>query len=162
MIIYKRIFSDRGAVLMRVLVLNGPNLNLLGQREPSVYGNTGLDVLVKALKKYGEELGILVDHVQTNSEGELIDILHGAIGRYEGIILNPGAYTHYSYAIRDAVASIDVPVLEVHISNIYAREEFRSRSVIAPVCVGQVSGLGIYGYQLALDYFRRYYNEKNV
>jgi len=162
MIIYKRIFSDRGAVLMRVLVLNGPNLNLLGQREPSVYGNTGLDVLVKALKKYGEELGILVDHVQTNSEGELIDILHGAIGRYEGIILNPGAYTHYSYAIRDAVASIDVPVLEVHISNIYAREEFRSRSVIAPVCVGQISGLGIYGYQLALDYFRRYYNEKNV
>ena len=147
---------------MRVLVINGPNLNLLGQREPSVYGNTGLDVLVKALKKYGEELGILVDHVQTNSEGELIDILHGAIGRYEGIILNPGAYTHYSYAIRDAVASIDVPVLEVHISNIYAREEFRSRSVIAPVCVGQVSGLGIYGYQLALDYFRRYYNEKNV
>jgi len=162
MIIYKRIFSDRGAVLMRVLVINGPNLNLLGQREPSVYGNTGLDVLVKALKKYGEELGILVDHVQTNSEGELIDILHGAIGRYEGIILNPGAYTHYSYAIRDAVASIDVPVLEVHISNIYAREEFRSRSVIAPVCVGQISGLGIYGYQLALDYFRRYYNEKNV
>ncbi len=147
---------------MRVLVINGPNLNLLGQREPSVYGNTGLDVLVKALKKYGEELGILVDHVQTNSEGELIDILHGAIGRYEGIILNPGAYTHYSYAIRDAVASIDVPVLEVHISNIYAREEFRSRSVIAPVCVGQISGLGIYGYQLALYYFRRYYNEKNV
>lgn len=147
---------------MRVLVLNGPNLNLLGQREPSVYGNTGLDVLVNMLKKYGEELGILVDHVQTNSEGELIDILHGAIGRYEGIILNPGAYTHYSYAIRDAVASIDVPVLEVHISNIYAREEFRSRSVIAPVCVGQISGLGIYGYQLALDYFRRYYNEKNV
>lgn len=147
---------------MRVLVINGPNLNLLGQREPSVYGNTGLDVLVKALKKYGEELGILVDHVQTNSEGELIDKLHGAIGQYEGIILNPGAYTHYSYAIRDAVASIDVPVLEVHISNIYAREEFRSRSVIAPVCVGQVSGLGIYGYQLALDYFRRYYNEKNV
>lgn len=147
---------------MRVLVINGPNLNLLGQREPSVYGNTGLDVLVKALKKYGEELGILVDHVQTNSEGELIDKLHGAIGQYEGIILNPGAYTHYSYAIRDAVASIDVPVLEVHISNIYAREEFRSRSVIAPVCVGQISGLGIYGYQLALDYFRRYYNEKNV
>lgn len=147
---------------MRVLVLNGPNLNLLGQREPSVYGNTGLDVLVNMLKKYGEELGILVDHVQTNSEGELIDKLHGAIGRYEGIILNPGAYTHYSYAIRDAVASIDVPVLEVHISNIYAREEFRSRSVIAPVCVGQISGLGIYGYQLALDYFRRYYNEKNV
>jgi len=147
---------------MRVLVLNGPNLNLLGQREPSVYGNTGLDVLVNMLKKYGEELGILVDHVQTNSEGELIDKLHGAIGQYEGIILNPGAYTHYSYAIRDAVASIDVPVLEVHISNIYAREEFRSRSVIAPVCVGQVSGLGIYGYQLALDYFRRYYNEKNV
>jgi len=147
---------------MRVLVLNGPNLNLLGQREPSVYGNTGLDVLVNMLKKYGEELGILVDHVQTNSEGELIDKLHGAIGQYEGIILNPGAYTHYSYAILDAVASIDVPVLEVHISNIYAREEFRSRSVIAPVCVGQVSGLGIYGYQLALDYFRRYYNEKNV
>lgn len=147
---------------MRVLVLNGPNLNLLGQREPSVYGNTGLDVLVNMLKKYGEELGILVDHVQTNSEGELIDKLHGAIGQYEGIILNPGAYTHYSYAIRDAVASIDVPVLEVHISNIYAREEFRSRSVIAPVCVGQISGLGIYGYQLALDYFRRYYNEKNV
>ena len=134
MIIYKRIFSDRGAVLMRVLVLNGPNLNLLGQREPSVYGNTGLDVLVNMLKKYGEELGILVDHVQTNSEGELIDKLHGAIGQYEGIILNPGAYTHYSYAIRDAVASIDVPVLEVHISNIYAREEFQPFGYSSCMC----------------------------
>ena len=137
---------------MRVLVVNGPNLNLLGQREPSIYGTTGLDDLIYMLDGHGRELGMLVEHVQSNSEGELIDILHRAMDCYDGIILNPGAYTHYSYAIRDAVAAIGIPVVEVHISNINARDEFRRTSVIAPVCVGQISGLGLEGYRLALDF----------
>lgn len=146
---------------MKVLVINGPNLNLLGQREPSVYGNTGLGRLVDMLKDHGSEMGILVDHLQSNSEGDIIDALHNAMGRYDGVILNAGAYTHYSYAIRDAVAAVKLPVIEVHISNIYAREEFRRHSVIAPVCIGQISGLGIEGYLLALDYFARYFEKKS-
>jgi len=145
---------------MRVLVVNGPNLNLLGKREPSIYGNTSLDGLVDMLKERGRELGIGVDHVQSNSEGALVDTLHNARDKYDGIILNAGAYTHYSYAIRDAVAAIGLPVIEVHISNVYAREDFRSRSVIAPVCVGQISGLGVEGYRLALDFFCRSFNNK--
>ena len=103
-----------------------------GQREPSIYGTTGLDDLIYMLDGHGRELGMLVEHVQSNSEGELIDILHRAMDCYDGIILNPGAYTHYSYAIRDAVAAIGIPVVEVHISNINARDEFRRTSVIAP------------------------------
>jgi len=149
----------RGAHKMRVLVINGPNLNLLGQREPSVYGSTSLDHLVSMLKDHGKDLGIQVDHVQSNSEGDIIDALHNARGRYDGAILNAGAYTHYSYAIRDAVAAVKLPVIEVHISNVYAREEFRSRSVIAPVCIGQISGLGVEGYLLALDYFGKYFKQ---
>ncbi|NLO81623.1 MAG: type II 3-dehydroquinate dehydratase [Clostridiales bacterium] len=145
---------------MKVLVVNGPNLNLLGHREPSIYGTAGLDVLINMLRDHGQKLGMLVEHIQSNSEGEIIDALHQAIDRYDGIILNPGAYTHYSYAIRDAVAAIGVPVIEVHISNINAREEFRRNSVIAPVCLGQISGLGLEGYRLALDFFERYLGEK--
>ncbi len=147
---------------MRILVVNGHNLNLLGQREPSIYGTTGLDDLIYMLDGHGRELGMLVEHVQSNSEGELIDILHRAMDCYDGIILNPGAYTHYSYAIRDAVAAIGIPVVEVHISNINARDEFRRTSVIAPVCVGQISGLGLEGYRLALDFFNRYFKEKKI
>lgn len=146
---------------MRILVVNGPNLNLLGQREPSVYGSTSLDRVVEMLKDHGSKMGMRVDHLQFNGEGEIIDALHNAMGKYDGVILNAGAYTHYSYAIRDAVAAISLPVIEVHISNIHAREEFRRHSVIAPVCIGQISGLGIEGYLLALDYFGKYYKKKN-
>ena len=117
---------------MRVLVVNGPNLNLLGQREPSIYGTTGLDDLIYMLDGHGRELGMLVEHVQSNSEGELIDILHRAMDCYDGIILNPGAYTHYSYAIRDAVAAIGIPVVEVHISNINARMSFAVLQSLLP------------------------------
>lgn len=146
---------------MKILVVNGPNLNLLGQREPSIYGETSLEHLVEMLKDHGSKMGIYVDHIQSNSEGEIIDALHNAVGKWDGIILNAGAYTHYSYAIRDAVAAVKLPVIEVHISNIHAREEFRRHSVIAPVCIGQITGLGIEGYLLALDYFAKYFKKKS-
>lgn len=138
---------------MKILVLNGPNLNLLGTREPSVYGAGSLKQLIDALQVYALKNGVTVDHFQSNSEGELIDRLHLAVGNYCGIIFNPGAYTHYSIALRDAVAAINIPVVEVHISNIHKREPFRAVSVIAPVCAGHISGLGREGYRLALDYF---------
>ncbi|NMA95963.1 MAG: type II 3-dehydroquinate dehydratase [Clostridiales bacterium] len=137
---------------MKILVMNGPNLNLLGTREPSVYGDLNIEHLEHMVIRYGSSLGLNVDCMQSNSEGELIDCLHQAVNLYRGIILNAGAYSHYSYAIRDAISAIDIPVIEVHISNIYARESFRSTSVIAPVCIGQITGLGIEGYKLALDY----------
>lgn len=145
---------------MKILILNGPNLNLLGVREPSVYGNTGLDEMITQLEEYAKALAIDMEHFQSNSEGGLIDVLHGAMGKCDGIIFNPGAYTHYSYALRDAVAAINIPVIEVHISNVYQRENFRHTSVIAPVCIGQISGLGMAGYNLALDYFKRFYQCK--
>jgi 3-dehydroquinate dehydratase-2 len=138
---------------MKILVINGPNLNLLGSREPSVYGTPTLKDLLENLVLYGNKKGIIIEHYQSNSEGALIDRLHQAAGGYDGIIFNPGAYTHYSYALRDAIAAIALPVIEVHISNIYKREEFRHTSVIAPVCIGQISGLGLHGYFLAIDYF---------
>ncbi len=144
---------------MKVLIINGPNLNLLGEREPSIYGVTTLNQLIVMLKEYGRELGIIVHDFQSNSEGMLIDYLHGARDQYDGIILNPGAYSHYSYAIRDAIAAIGIPVIEVHISNIYGRESFRSHSVLAPVCLGQISGLGMEGYRLALNYFANNINK---
>nr|WP_246188341.1 type II 3-dehydroquinate dehydratase [Metabacillus lacus] len=130
--------------------MNGPNLNRLGLREPNVYGRETLEDLEHKLIAFADRNSIEVDFLQSNSEGALIDALHEAEGIYEGIVFNPGAYTHYSYAIRDAVASISVPVIEVHISHVYAREEFRHTSVIAPVADGQISGLGFQGYELAL------------
>jgi len=138
---------------MRILVLNGPNLNLLGIREPSVYGAGSLNELIESLQEYGSLNSAVVQHFQSNSEGELINRLHEAIGNYDGIVFNPGAFTHYSIALRDTIAALDIPVIEVHISNIHKRESFRSISVIAPVCKGQISGLGRVGYRLALDYF---------
>ncbi len=134
--------------MKRILLLNGPNLNRLGLREPDVYGRV-------TLAELEEQLTILarnnqVDCVQSNHEGELIDEIHRAAADVTGIIFNPGAFTHYSYAIRDAIASIQTPVIEVHISNVHAREEFRHHSVIAPVTKGQIVGLGLFGYQLAL------------
>ncbi|MFD2371913.1 type II 3-dehydroquinate dehydratase [Brevibacillus sp. GCM10020057] len=133
-----------------VLLLNGPNLNLLGTREPEVYGSETLEDLVTNLGKVMEELGGKLEHLQSNHEGVLIDAIHRAKGVHDGILINPGAFTHYSYALRDAFASVALPVIEIHISNIHAREEFRHHSVIAPVVIGQVVGLGLDGYEWAL------------
>ncbi len=135
---------------MRVLVLNGPNLNLLGEREPGIYGSTSLDALCSHLTSAAEAMGMTVCFAQSNHEGEIIDILHAARSECDGVILNAGAYTHYSIAIRDAISAIKIPVVEVHLSNIHAREEFRHTSVIAPVCIGQISGFGTDSYDLAL------------
>ena len=138
---------------MHILVINGPNLNLLGQREPGIYGDQSYDALCRQIGQCAAELGMTVTICQSNCEGELIDRLHSANREADGVVLNAGAYTHYSYAIRDAIAAIKPPVIEVHISNIHAREEFRHTSVIAPVCRGQICGLGFEGYLLALRWF---------
>ncbi|WNC17114.1 type II 3-dehydroquinate dehydratase [Brevibacillus brevis] len=133
-----------------ILLLNGPNLNLLGTREPGVYGSETLEDLVGKLSNVMAELGGKLEHLQSNHEGDLIDAIHRAKGVHDGILINPGAFTHYSYALRDAFSSVALPTIEVHISNIHAREEFRHHSVIAPVVIGQVVGLGMDGYEWAL------------
>lgn len=131
-------------------MLNGPNLNRLGVREPGVYGSETLVDLETRLLTRGEHEGIEVTCFQSNHEGDLIDAIHEADGQYNGIIINPGAFTHYSYAIRDAIASVSIPTIEVHISNVHAREDFRHTSVTAGVTAGQIVGLGIQGYELAM------------
>ncbi|HHY46142.1 MAG TPA: type II 3-dehydroquinate dehydratase [Firmicutes bacterium] len=136
---------------LNVLVIHGPNLNLLGKREPKVYGTTTLDEINQGLTKFAQERGIQLRIVQSNHEGDIVDAIHQALGWADGIIINPGALTHYSYAIRDAIAAVDIPTIEVHLSNIHAREEFRHTSVIAPVSTGQIVGLGPRGYLLALE-----------
>lgn len=135
---------------MKVLVLHGPNLNLLGKREPGVYGHTTLAGINQHLSDLGAQWNITVDAYQSNIEGELINQIHAAEDTYHAIIFNPGAFTHYSIALRDAVASITIPVYEVHLSNVYAREAFRHHSVIAPVAKGQISGFGVQSYEMAL------------
>jgi len=136
--------------MIPILVLHGPNLNLLGVREPDVYGSMTLEELNRRLSEIGKELGLEVHSFQSNSEGGLIDELHAARDWAKGIIFNPGGYTHTSVALRDAVAAIGIPVVEVHLSNILGREEFRQRSVIAPVCAGTIAGFGWRSYYLAL------------
>ena len=134
----------------RILVINGPNLNLLGTREKDVYGTATLSEIAAAVDEEARSLGMDVDFIQSNHEGEIIDRIHEARGSYDLIIINPGAYTHYSIAIRDAIKAVELPCIEVHLSNIHAREEFRSNSVIAPVCTGQISGFGANSYIVAL------------
>lgn len=136
--------------MTRVLVLNGPNLNLLGQREPGIYGHTTLAELNGEMEILAAQLGLEVDFVQSNHEGVLVDHIHGAVGKYKWLIFNPGALTHYSYACRDAISAVGISTIEVHLSNIQAREQFRSQSVIAPACVGQITGFGPRSYLLAL------------
>lgn len=135
---------------MRVLIIHGPNLNMLGKRE-ELYGQTSLEEINEHLKTRAEEEGLELLIKQSNSEGEIIDFIQKYSPSSEGIIINPGAYTHYSIAIRDALSPLTIPVVEVHLSNIYSREEFRHHSVIAPVVWGQISGFGYYSYLLALE-----------
>ncbi len=137
-------------MLPKVLVINGPNLNLLGKREPDIYGPQTLDDINSKLAVLAKELGLDLEFFQSNHEGEIVDRIHRCVSGINGILINPGAFTHYSYAIRDAVAAVGVPCVEVHLSNIHAREEFRSKSVIAAVCLGQVSGFGAISYLLGL------------
>lgn len=138
---------------MKFLVLNGPNLNLLGQREPGVYGETGYAALCASLEAFAAAHGSTATCFQSNHEGALIDQIHAAQGVYDAMVINPGAFTHYSYAILDALKAVNVPAIEVHISNVHQREEFRHKSVTAAACVGQICGLGLSGYTLAMEYF---------
>lgn len=137
---------------MKILVINGPNLNFLGIREKGIYGSRSFEDLLALLEQKSEETGITIETFQSNSEGEIINRIQKAwFDKADGIIINPGAFTHYSYAIRDALASVDIPKIEVHITNIHEREDFRHISVTAAVCSGQITGLGLNGYLLAAD-----------
>lgn len=138
--------------MKRFLVINGPNLNALGQREPGIYGTGTLNDLEDDIKKFADSRHFQADCVQSNHEGQIIDWIHDAPRNYAGMVINPGAFTHYSYAIRDALASVHIPAIEVHLSNIHTREAFRHRSVTAPVAAGQIVGLGFKGYIYALSF----------
>ena len=140
--------------MQKFLVIHGPNLNLLGKRKPEVYGNMNLEKINEEIKKFAGNNGIDVEIIQSNEEGKIVDAIQKAHD-YSAIVINPGGYTHTSVAIRDAIEAVETPTVEVHLSNIYAREDFRHISMSAPVCEGQISGLGWYGYILALEYLMR-------
>lgn len=137
--------------MLKLAIVNGPNLNLLGTREPEVYGSSTFDAFLKELKVRFPEAELI--YYQSNVEGELINFLHSCMGKVQGIVLNAGAYTHTSIALADAIAAINIPVVEVHISNVLAREDFRKTSFIAAKCIGSISGLGLNGYALAIQHF---------
>ena len=140
----------------QLLLLNGPNLNMLGEREPETYGSMSLEDLVASVGTHAEAKGFEFTATQSNVEGELVDIIQQARNSATGIVFNAGAFTHTSVALRDAIAAVDVPVVEVHMSNVFAREDFRHVSMIAPVCVGSVSGFGVDSYLVAVDALARY------
>ncbi|NJK66814.1 MAG: type II 3-dehydroquinate dehydratase [Microcoleus sp. SU_5_3] len=137
--------------MLNILVLHGPNLNLLGQREPGVYGSATLNEIDKLLEQEAQALQVKISIQQSNHEGVLVDAIHAMLGRHQGLLINAGAYTHTSVAIRDAIAAVNLPAVEVHLSNIYQREAFRHHSFIAPVAIGQISGFGWESYRLGLQ-----------
>lgn len=141
------------AVAMKksIIVIHGPNINLTGEREASIYGKETFESINKQIMDYAEQISISCEIYQSNIEGEIINKIHEARNKFDGIVLNAGAYTHYSYAIRDAISAVHIPCIEVHFSNVFGREDFRSKSVIASVCAGVVSGFGKYSYMLALN-----------
>jgi 3-dehydroquinate dehydratase-2 len=143
-----------------ILVLHGPNLNLLGLREPEIYGSTKLEDINSLLVEEGKKLKVKVSSLQSNHEGILVDAIHQALGEHQGILINAGAYTHTSVAIRDALAAVRIPTVEVHLSNIYQREEFRHHSYVAPIALGQISGFGAQSYLLGLQAIVFYLNSK--
>jgi 3-dehydroquinate dehydratase-2 len=149
--------ADKG--LLKILVLNGPNLNLLGMREPQIYGSASLDDINKKVLQWAKKEGVQIEIRQSNSEGELVNWVQEAMGRYQGIVINPAAYSHTSIALRDAILSTGIPTVEVHLSNIYKRESFRHQSYIAGVAIGQISGFGadsyLLGLQAIVDYLRK-------
>ena len=148
---------------MKLLVINGPNLNFLGIREPGIYGKDTYTTLVERLEQKAKAEGIELECFQSNSEGAIIDRIQQAYFEdVDGIVINPGAYAHYSIAIRDALASVEIPKIEVHISNVYQREEFRHKSVITPVCTGEILGLGLQGYFLAIDAMKEYVKQGEI
>ena len=136
---------------MKIMVIQGPNINMLGKRERKIYGVMTMENIHEQMKAVADQAGVGIEFFQSNFEGEIVDKIQECLGEFDGIIINPAAYTHTSIAIRDAIASVGLPVLEVHISNIYQREEFRHKSVITPVCTGEILGLGLQGYYLAID-----------
>lgn len=152
---YRGIYMTR-----KLLVINGPNLNMLGKRESNIYGSTTLADLYLRMEEQADLFNIGLDFFQSNHEGELIDQIHNS-DSYDGIIINAGALTHYSYALADAISAVQKPTIEVHISNIYKREEFRHHSVIAPVVIGQISGLGFFGYIAGINYFAYHFGITN-
>ena len=136
---------------MKILFLNGPNLNLLGQREPAIYGRTTLSDIENAVRERASKLGVEIEFRQSNSEGDLVAWIQQAPGQHSGIVLNAAAYTHTSVALRDAISATGIPVIEIHLSNVHAREEFRHKSLISAVCRGQIAGFGAYSYVLGLE-----------
>ena len=146
--------------MKKILVINGPNINLLGMREPDIYGRTTYGDLISLIDQWSNELGIETKCLQSNHEGGIVDFIQSAAGNFDGIVINPAAYTHTSVAVRDALEAVKLPAVEIHISNIHTREEFRHRSLTAPVCVGQIVGLGADGYEWAFRALVRHIGSK--